>query len=105
MYVYIIITLKKKQITGTITAMFQLPAAVLTVSTSGQPVVTMVTSPPPQGSKGRSDEIPEYLAEDERRQSRTYRHVCVGGEEMTISMAVVQPYRAIIQHAGTCMCM
>ena len=48
---------------------------------------------------GVSERIPEYTAEQECK-DRNYRRVEVGGEETTISMAMVEPYRKLVQHAG-----
>lgn len=44
--------------------------------------------------------IPEYLPAEERKDERSHRLVNVGGEEVTISMDLVKPYKKIIQHAG-----
>jgi len=53
-----------------------------------------------RGRKVRASEsIPEYTAEEECK-DRNYRRVEVGGEETTISMAMVEPYKKLVQHAG-----
>ena len=45
--------------------------------------------------------IPEYSFEQEAEDLRKHRLVQIGGEEKNIDMDIVQPYRNIIQHAGT----
>ena len=45
--------------------------------------------------------IPEYSFKQEAEDLRKHRLVQVGGEEKNIDMDIVQPYRKIIQHAGT----
>ena len=64
-----------------------------------EPTVTVVT---PSHEKSQEDipPIPEYTLREEVEQSRTYRFVSVGGEETNVNMAIVQPYRKILQHAG-----
>ena len=59
---------------------------------------------PPSKDKGASksrgrDIIPEYTAAEESK-DRTYRFVSVGGDETIISMAMVEPYKKLVQHAG-----
>lgn len=52
------------------------------------------------GGKPRGpNTIPEYTAEEESK-DRTYRFVSVGGDETIISMAMVEPYKKMVQHAG-----
>ena len=45
--------------------------------------------------------IPEYSYKQESDDLRKHRLVKVGEEQMNIDMDLVQPYRKIIQHAGT----
>ena len=45
--------------------------------------------------------IPEYSFKQEAEDLRKHRLVRIGEEEKNIDMDVVQPYRKIIQHAGT----
>ncbi len=44
--------------------------------------------------------IPEYSVEEEKKDSRTYRLIQVGGEEVTVNLALIEPYKKIVQHAG-----
>ena len=44
--------------------------------------------------------IPEYTSEEEFKERRSHRYVHVGGEEITINLDMVGPYKKIIQHAG-----
>ncbi len=45
--------------------------------------------------------IPEYSMREESEAVRTHRLVVVGGVEHIIDMTLVEPYRSIVQHAGT----
>lgn len=49
-------------------------------------------------------DIPEYSFKQEAEDLRKHRLVRIGEEEKNIDMDVVQPYRKIIQHAGTLYC-
>ena len=67
-----------------------------------EPRVTIVT-PPKGGAEGQTNDvppIPEYPLEEELRQNRMYRLVQVGGEEVTVNLSLIEPYRKIVQHAG-----
>ena len=64
-----------------------------------EPTVTVVT-PSQEKSQEDTPPIPEYTLREEVEQSRAYRFVSVGGEETTVNMTIVQPYRKILQHAG-----
>lgn len=54
-----------------------------------------------QYSTEESPKIPEYSYKQESDDLRKHRLVQVGEEQMNINMDLVQPYRKIIQHAGT----
>lgn len=80
------------------------PAAVLSVSSERppplEPVVTVATGAAAYREGVPVQPIPEYTFKEESRETRTWRHVHVGGEDTTINMSLIQPYRKIIQHAG-----
>ena len=74
-----------------------------------EPAITVLESKPEsvhmgykgaESSKGEVGKIPEYSVEQESEDMRKHRYINVGGEEMTIDMDLIQPYRKIIQHAG-----
>lgn len=46
------------------------------------------------------DPIPEYTAEEEREESRSWRHVSVAGSEKRIDMKVIEPYKRVLSHGG-----
>ncbi len=55
----------------------------------------------PKGRKqANPGAIPEYSSTEECKERRSHRYVSVDGDETTISMDMVNPYRKIIQHAG-----
>ena len=81
-----------------------------------EPTITVLTNPsdgnasPPCTTlssahvvqKGRTDVnvIPEYSSTEECKDRRSHLLVSVGGEETTISMELVEPYKKVVQHAG-----
>ncbi len=65
-------------------------------------ILTAVGKQSSSGQVGRRrgpNVIPEYTAEEECK-DRTYRYVNVGGDETVISMAMIEPYKKLVQHAG-----
>ncbi len=60
----------------------------------------MVTPPEGGAQTPATPRIPEYSVEEETKESRTYRLIQLGGEEVTINLSLIQPYKKIVQHAG-----
>ena len=52
------------------------------------------------GLEAAEQAIPELPYSEEVRESRDFRLVSVGGEEIRIDLRQLQPYRKIVQHAG-----
>lgn len=48
-----------------------------------------------------TEPIPEYSSAEEFKERRIHRYVSIAGEEKVINMDLVEPYKKIIQHAGT----
>uniref|UniRef100_A0ACB8ERH9 Protein prune 2 n=1 Tax=Sphaerodactylus townsendi TaxID=933632 RepID=A0ACB8ERH9_9SAUR len=47
-----------------------------------------------------SDSIPEYTAEEERKDNRLWRTVVIGEQEQRIDMKAIEPYKKVISHGG-----
>lgn len=83
-----------------------------------EPSVTVISTGPSDGdgeaeggavayglaSETADQPIPELPYSEEVRESRDFRLVSVGGEEIRIDLRQLQPYRKIVQHAGGCAC-
>ena len=73
-----------------------------------EPNVTILSAPEepakpevPTPSKTEATPIPEYTSAEEYRDRRLHRSVSVGEEDISVRMDLVEPYRKIVQHAGT----
>lgn len=49
---------------------------------------------------GHMEPIPEYTADEERRDVRGWRKVMLGGSEREIDMKVIEPYKRVLSHGG-----
>ena len=75
-----------------------------------EPTVVVLTKPGSDDPTGTvhvsyktevAPDIPEYSFKQEAEDLRKHRLVRIGEEEKNIDMDIIQPYRKIIQHAGS----
>ncbi|XP_025083199.1 uncharacterized protein LOC112557508 isoform X2 [Pomacea canaliculata] len=54
----------------------------------------------PVRMRDRTEEIPEYTAEEERRDSKSWKLVQIADMEFCIDMRVIEPYKRVLSHGG-----
>lgn len=62
----------------------------------------LIADDTPVRMRDRTEEIPEYTAEEERRDSKSWKLVQIADMEFCIDMRVIEPYKRVLSHGGEC---